>query len=324
MHMKNFIFLMAIALILAPGANAQDDSNALDYLPPAQFLPGWEKSGNEFVSRANGAGFMVGDILPLLLEYNLQWYATDTYYKGPDEMRIEIFEFPSASDAFGFYSVSYITEPDPDEIYVEKPYAIPPLSTMDSIRRISGPERDILEGYQDRFYFRIDISEELLDVNGVRAGMYLMGELPGIANPADLVGVLPGDNRVHGTERYIRGPLGLNRLIDANGLDLLGFDTCDYKAVGAMYRLGAGEYFFLLITEYDDQDVSEAIVSELTGYFQDDEDWQTVMLPPLSSGIHPRGFTDEISSVFWSDGSNVWLLWDLTDMEAVQDAMELF
>jgi hypothetical protein len=321
--MKNFALIVTsliFLLPLSPATFAQDEENALDYLPPSQFIPGWEKSDNEYFSHANGAGFMLGDILPLLYEYDLVWYATDTYFKGADEMRIEIFEFPSASDAFGFYSVSYISEPDPADIYVEKPYDMPPASTLDTIRRISGPEHDILEGYQDRFYFRIDTTEELLDVSGIRAGTYLIASLPGQADPAAMIGILPATNRVHGTERYIRGPVGLNQLIDIGGEDILGFNEFDYKAVAAMYRLGGGEYYLEIIAEYEDAEIAGTALNELAGWFSN-RDWDTVMVAPLESGIHPRAFSGEFTVAMWSEGPRLTLLWDLSDMETLGNAL---
>ncbi len=301
-------------------ATSQDDLNALDYIPPGYFLGGWQATGNELLSYPVNMGYLLSDDLPLLYEFDCIWYATETYESGNDQMIIEIFEFPSASDVFGFYSLSYIEPPEPDAIVVMPNYQMPPPPQIDTVRHVTRGGTEWMEGYQDRFYFRITVQEEFLNQTGLHAGIYMLSNLPGQAIPANMVGILPGSDRIHGTERYIRGPVGLDLLIDTGGYDILGFDQYDYRGVVGQYRLGGGEYYLLFIAEYEDADTADAVADRLQGYFQD-RDWETVMLGAMSDGTHPRGFSNEKHIAFWSVGDKLALLWDLSGLEELQSAL---
>ncbi len=315
---KKVILLIACFVTWATIISAEDEErNALDYLPPSNFVGGWEANENELLLHPNDAAFILGDDLPLLLEYDLVWLATETYGNYRDEITIEIYEFPSAGDAYGFYQLSPTPYAEKDDItgIVVQPYGLPPTPKIDTIRNVAD---QFLEGYKDRFYFRIiqeNMSEDLYEI-----GVYMLARFPGSSGPADIIGVLPVDDRVMGTERYIRGPVGLDLLLQWNGDDVFGFDQFDWKAASAEYRLGGGEYYLLVVAEYEDADSRSSATELLQGYFQD-HDWETVMLGPLENGAHPRGFSSETYAAFWPDGNHLVLLWDLTDAEALNAAL---
>jgi len=317
--MLNKVIFLAVCMLAVStmSISAEDEKNALDYIPPSNFVGGWEANGNELLLHPNDAAFILGDDLPLLLEYDLVWFATETYGNYRDEITIEIYEFPSASDAYGFYGLSPTPYAEKDDItgIVVQPYGLPPTPKIDTIRNVADK---FLEGCKDRFYFRIvqeNMSEDLYEI-----GVYMLARFPGSSTPADIIGVLPVDDRVMGTERYIRGPVGLDLLLQWNGDDVFGFDEFDWKAASGEYRLGGGEYCLLVVAEYEDADSCSSATELLQGYFQD-HDWETVILSPLENGAHPRGFSRDTCAAFWPDGNHLVLLWDLTDLEALSAAL---
>lgn len=316
------ILFSAIAVIIifsGPSVVAEDELNALDYIPPNQFISGWVAAGNEVFDRPENLGWLLGDGLFLLLEYEPVWFATESYERGADLMTVEIYQFENVSDAFGFYSVSNAAfvelNPGPNE--VNKPYDPPPASEFDTIRIING---EYIEGFQDTFYFRIQVIEEELHDTGIRAGLYMQGRLPGASIPAPMTGILPADNRVRGSERYLKGELGLDLLTAWTGYDFLGFREYDWKAVAAEYRVSSGYYYLLMITEYDDNDTAGIAADRLQDYFED-QYWETVMVPPMANGIHPRAFENESFAAFWSKGNQLWLIWDCGSQSKLTDAI---
>lgn len=309
-----------ILLLIALPVRSDDENNALDYLPGHHFVGGWQATDNAILLHPEEAAYLLGSDYRLLLEYDLVWYASETYTKYGEELMIEIFEFESQNDAFGFYGLSPIpyTEPDSHTGILVETYGQPPPVKIDTIREVGD---DFLEGFQGRFYFRLrqpDLPEELLTV-----GTYLLASLPGSGIPADMVSILPAADRVMGTERYLRGPIGLNLLMDWYGDDVLGFDEYEWKAVGAEYRLGGGEYYLLIIAEYEDNDTADIVSSRLLDYFRD-EDFETIMVSSTPDGHHARAFQDEFCVAFWPVGDKLWLLWDLTGTDELMSALQKY
>ncbi|MFH1676097.1 MAG: hypothetical protein ABIC40_03645 [bacterium] len=318
-------FLLMVLSLLPSFAQAEDEgANALDYLPPSRFKAGWVASGNELFTDLRGAAFLLKGDIPLLREFGLRWYATETYTNFKGGITIEIFQFPSASDAFGYYALSPIPyiEPSPSPDIVVKPYDLPPPADIDSLRLISN---EFIEGYKDKFYIRVKAENEDTRLDLMDVATYVLGSLPGMAIKADIVSVLPKDGLVMGTERYIKGPVGLNLLLSDLSIeeDPFGFDSYSPEAAAGEYRLGGGEYFLLVVFKYKDTDSCTAVASALQGFFTD-MDWQTLIVPPMESGYHPRAFSEESVSAFWPAGSNLWFCYDLTNAEKLVLALDLF
>ncbi len=323
--MHRLILLFVLAALPVSGAMAmvagEDELNALDYIPPSRFVGAWTATGNEVLLRPREAGYLLGDNLPLLLEYEPVWFASEIYALGEDEMTVEIFQFPSATDAFGFYSVSNVAFADlnPAPSVVHKPYDPPPSTQLETIRLIGD---EFMEGHQDRFYFRIHTVESELALSGLRAALYLVNALPGSSVPAR-VAMLPGDSLVRGSERYIRGPEGLDLLTQWTGEDFLGFDDYTWEAAAGQIRLGSGEYYLLIIAEYEDADICRIAGDRLQRCFEE-ERWETVIVSPMRSGIHPRAFSDETYSSFWTEGKHLHLLWDLSSRSKLTSAISQY
>jgi hypothetical protein len=314
------LLLLSLCFILVPGAAwSQDDSNALDYLPSSQQISGWEPLGNEELMHGSSIEWLFPEEYPLMMEFDLAWYASETYSNFQNEMTIEIFEFPTTSDAFGFYALSHIKYADIDPVtgITVKPYGSPPPSVIDTIRTI---DSSYLEGYKDRFYFRLRIDDDTVDSTLIQVAVKLQGNLPNYPVQADMIGLLPRRDLVNGTERYVRGAYGLDLLLDWDGYDIFGYNEYDWKAVCGEYRLGSGEYFLLLIARYDDSDTAAIAADRLQDRFSE-KSWNTLIVPPLENGVHPRGFIDDTIAAFWNDGDKLWLCWDLTNQNALNAAM---
>jgi hypothetical protein len=325
---RSIIFALITTILLLPVASLaqddQDERNALDYIPPSQFVAGWQAEGEEILAHPEQAGWLVGDDVYLLAEYDCVWVATENYSRGEDTMTVIIYEFPSASDAYGFYSVSYIEPPDPEEIEVHPAYHTAPPAEIETIRRVTYNDTEYLEAYQDRFYLRIIVAEDELNQSGLRAALAILGTLPGNAVPADMISILPGNNLIRGTERYIRGPVGLARIVGDYGYELFDFTTWDIKIAVGEYRAGESDYYLAVYAEFEDSDAAEESVLEMQDLF-DDLGWETVIFAPLESGIHPRVFMDEMNDMyaaFWQTGEHVVLLWDISDPEVLAAALE--
>lgn len=326
MFTKIILFFPLMSLILTVGTDAiaSTEKNALDYLPPSRFLGSWQATGNELVSSGRDVQWLLPDDYDLLQEFGLVMYATEIYSNSNKEMTIEIFEFPSASDAFGFYALSsigyssaYIDDSQGVRVTV-KPYSAPPAAEVDTIRII---ENKFLEGYKDKFYYRLRIEQDTISQELMKVAVYIQGTLPGSAMKADLVASLPKSGLVFGTERYLRGVVGLNLLMDWNYEDILGFGEREWKAVAGEYRLGGGEYYLLIVAEYSDNDSAKISADQLQVYFQR-QGWEPVVTPPLSNGGKPRAFLNKTGAAFWATGKKLFLIWDTSSLTSLQSALK--
>lgn len=138
--MRYLIFAIFSALLLVSTAvGAQEDKNALDYLPGDNFITGWLTTGDAVLIPASEAGYAIGDELPLLLEYTPTYFASQTYmnHDNSKNMTIEIIEFPSAGDAYGYYQLSPIIylKPHPEPDVTVAPYDLGPAPEIDTIRK---------------------------------------------------------------------------------------------------------------------------------------------------------------------------------------------
>jgi len=319
--------LIVVILLLPSTSVAQDDRedmNALDYIPPSQFVSGWQAEGDEILAHPEQAGWLIGNDIYLLAEYDCEWVATENYSRGADTMTVIIYEFPSASDAYGFYTVSYIEPPDPEEIEIHPAYHTSPPPEIETIRRVTYNDTEYLEAYQDKFYLRVIVAEEELNQTGLRASLAILGTFPGYAVPADMISILPGDNLIRETVRYIRGPAGLTRVVGDYGHELFDFRTWEIGIAAGEYRAGESNYYLAIYAEFEDSDGAQTSALEMQEFFQD-IGWETIVYAPLECGIHPRVFADEMNDMyvaFWTDGEHLVLLWNMPDTGVLAIALE--
>jgi hypothetical protein len=311
--------LFLICLIFSASPARSEDKNALDYLPPDNFISGWEATGNEVFAHAEDLGYLLGASVDLLTEFNAVWYASETYSNFEKRMVIEIYEFDSAADAYGYYQLSNVNNiPAPTTPGVEVVrYGLPPDTQFDTIRSIGN---SFLEGWKDRFYFRVKMEDNQFPDQLLNVAIYLLGSFPGSSIPPDIIGILPQDDLVVGTERFIHGPTGLSMLLGWSGDDIFGFDEYTWEAAGGEYRLGGGEYYLLVGVKYDEEGAADSAVESMQEHFQDDG-WQTVIVPSMSSGAHPRAFQKDFCMAFWSHDNMLWLVWDVSSQEKLLDAL---
>jgi hypothetical protein len=320
--MRTFLLISLLIFIplLSSPASAADEKNALDFLPGDNFVSGWITTGNEVMAspRTMGSEFKDNE---LLLEYNPQWYASETYSKSDKHMTIEIYQFANTSDAWGYYQLSNIpvTNLKPSAGLTIAPYAVVPATIFDTIRKINN---DYLDGYKDRFYFKLetdngDDPSELLDI-----AIFMLALFPGEANPASMISLLPDRNISGGTERYIRGPAGFSTLTGFSVDKIPAFKE-EWSGVAAEYRITGGVYYLLSIIEFEDSTHASTAVDNLQTYFQD-KNWDTVIVPAMKNGTHPRAFSDKSFIAFWSDGKHLWLISDADNQNNLMSALKAY
>jgi len=316
---KILLPLFLICLIFSASPARSEDKNALDYLPPDNFISGWEATGNEVFSHVGELGYLLGDDVDLLTEFNAIWYASETYSDFEKRLVIEIYEFDNVAGAYGYYqlaNVNYIPEPTTPGVEVVR-YGLPPQPQFDTIRTVG---TSFLEGWKDRFYFRVRSEDSELPDQFLNVAIFLLGSLPGNAIPPDIIGILPRNDLVIGTERYVRGPVGLEILLDSVRGDIFGVNERTWEAAAGEYRLGGGEYYLLVGVKYDENGAADSAVESMQEHFQNDG-WQTVIVPAMSSGAHPRAFQKDFCMAFWSHDNKLWLVWDVSSQEKLLDAL---
>lgn len=320
MRCANLIyFLLPVSIFITASDNPK---NALDYIPPDNFIGGWEANGDPIFVKPEKAGHFVSEPVEILKEFNAVWFASQLYSNYDSEMTIEIYEFATQSDAYGFYQIAPIlnTAPPLSEGIKFKPYAPPPKCEIDTIRFIANR---YLEAFKGRFYFRVKSDPEKGLAPLIDIGLYMLASLPGSSVQADMLSYLPLKNLVRGSERYIKGPAALNLLLGLTDEDIFKIKENDACAVAGEYRLGGGEYYLLVIFKYKDFETTSSVADSLQKYFQEKK-WKTEIIPPIKKGLNPRAFSNKTYIAFWPNNDLIYFIWDTSNREQLLKALKQF
>ena len=241
---RRFLF-RAIPLALLAGA-----ASAQDILPPGGFVRGWEAAGRprsfiekDLFNHINGGA-------ELFLEFGFVRLLVQPYAGGgKDELVLEVYEMTEPAAALGIYLMSAGRETPWPEIPA----------------RNSSEEAQIV-AVKGRYFLKV---EHYDSGPGLRPAMIalarnVLSRIPDVPleNP---FAALAEDGRVAGSERLIRGPVGLQPYYSFGEGDILGLEGRTFAFL-ADYRDGDDPPFTRLVADYPSPEAADGVLRNLRAH----------------------------------------------------------
>jgi len=231
---------LAVWAAAAPPPAAQADRSLL---PPDGFQGAWRRSDDARVYSGQELYQLIDGGAEIFYELGFERVTTQIYRSGDDEVGVELYRFQDPAAALG--------------IYLARCGAEAPAAGLDD-RHTAGRHQLLL--VRERFFLVVDNlsgrAERAADL--VRFARAIASRLPA-GRDVGLLDLLPRPGRVPGSERLIRGPLGLQSFIQLGEGDVLQLGG-RVTAVAARYTEedSKGSHFLLLAPYADEPAAAQA------------------------------------------------------------------
>jgi len=232
------VILAALGLAIAATAAAPPAAQAdLALLPPDGFQGAWRRSGDARVYSGQELYQLIDGGAEIFYELGFERVTTQVYRSGDDEVGVELYRFKDPAAALGIYLARCGEE-------------APAAGLAD--RHTAGRHQLLL--VRERFFLVVDNlsgrAERAADL--VTFAREIASRLPA-GHEVHLLDLLPRPRRVPGSERLVRGPLGLQTFIQLGEGDVLQLGG-RVTAVAARYAEEDGQdSHFLLLVPYPDE-----------------------------------------------------------------------
>jgi hypothetical protein len=206
---------------------------AQDILPPDNSAPGWKKSGPVRVFIRQDLFNHIDGGAELYLEFGFEKLRVQPYTNGKTEVGLEVYEMSGPASALGIYLMQAGRE-----------------TSWPEIRARNSSEEAQIAAVKGRYFIRINNFEGAAGGRPVMIRLInnLLANIPEEA-VADLFRLLPEEGRIPGTERLVRGPVGLQPYYTFGEGDILGLGGKIF-AVLADYKVAEGSTFTRLLIDY--------------------------------------------------------------------------
>jgi hypothetical protein len=235
--------IVAVTLVLFAAVNA---GQLREILPPDGFLPGWHKGdpvrifvGQDLFNHIDGGA-------ELYLEFGFERLLVQPYTNGASELGLEVYEMKSPAAALGIYLFQAGRE-----------------SPWPELKARNSSEEAQIAAFKGRFFVRLNNFDNVPGAKPIMIALAnaLLSSVPDVPL-ADPFRVLPEPGRIAGSERLIRGPVGLQPYYTFGEGDILGLDGRIF-AVLADYRDADGSTTTRLIVDYGDPAAAASALKNL-------------------------------------------------------------
>jgi len=239
---RRHVFFLAADLLAFIGGVA----GAQDILPAGGFVQGWEAAGPSRVFIEKDLFNHIDGGAELFLEFGFAKLRVQPYSGEKAELVCELYEMTEPAAALGIYLVNAGREtPWPE---------IPARNSSEDSQVIAVKGRFLLK--IDNFEPGSSLRPEMITL--ARIVLARIPDLP-LENPFS---ALPDSGRVPGSERLVRGPVGLQPFYSLGEGDILELNG-EIFAVLAEYRDGDEPPFSLLVVTYPSPAAAESVLKNL-------------------------------------------------------------
>ena len=237
-----------LVAVVAAGLTAGAEGD-LAVLPPGGFLGAWERAGAPRVFSGTELYEHIDGGAELFYELGFERLTTQTYRSGDDEVGVELYRLADPEAALGIYLARCGRE-------------IPAAGLTD--RHTAGRHQVLL--VRERFFLVLDnLSGKPERATALVSFAHEIASRLPAGHGVDLLDLLPRAGRVPGSERLVRGPLGLEALIVLGEGDLLLLGG-RVTAVAARYEAtGDAGSHYLLLARYPDEQAAAHAFRNLAG-----------------------------------------------------------
>ena len=210
-------------------------------LPGADSLAGWNPAGKVQTYDRETLFDYINGASEYFFTYTFEEVAVSRYKKSDGaELNAEVWQLAAAEDAFGLFT----------------------SRTGGTAVSVGGSSEAALETgsrlvfWQSRFYVTLTALDAVSDEDLRLFAEFISKALPTGGERPKLIGRLPADGLVPGSEKFFHQELAIQDRLWLGGENLLGLGT-DTDAVFARYRMGDAEWQLLLV-EYPDSPRADA------------------------------------------------------------------
>lgn len=226
---SGIILIIVLSIIASAGCGErQDEGPFSEMFPGADAVEGVIRAGEVITYGKETLYDYLNGGAELYFDYDIVSIASREYELPKDSgIEVSIYDMSDAGNAFGIYSIFAYAGADRADI------------GNDAIRTPA-----TLDFWKGRYYCKLmayggaEGTEEIMDA----LARYIADRIPEAGTRPDLVGRLPEEGRIPGSEKYFVGPLGLNniRYVASENVLALGDGT-----EGAVAEYGYGDMRYM-------------------------------------------------------------------------------
>ena len=222
------------------------DAAAQNVLPPSGFVRGWETNGPPRVFIERDLFNHIDGGAELFLEFGFSRLLVQSYVAEKSELVLELYEMTEPAAALGIYLMNAGREsPWPE---------IPARNSSEDAQIIA---------IKGRYFLKVDNFEggPVLRPEMIALTRTVLAKIPDLPleNPFS---ALPDSGRVSGSERLIRGPVGLQPFYTFGEGDILELNGKIFGVL-ADYQSGSGVRYSRLTVSYPSPETAAAILESL-------------------------------------------------------------
>jgi hypothetical protein len=270
----NLVFCLGV-LLLVVGCGHAGTSDGL--FPEGDEIPGWAPSGDVQVYGSDNLYDLVNGQADSFFAYGFDRVDVQIYENAAGrQLRVEIWQMDSASNAYGLYTMSRSGEP----------VAVGNLGDADPGRRV--------DFWQDRAFVRVFAytPEEAATLEAFAEN--ISSALPSGGRPPSLVEGLPGEGRVEGSEIFFHQESSIQDHLWLGGMNILALGA-ETDGVLARY-IRSDVSVWLLLVEYPDEAAAAAALDALIA------DGPENLSASVADGVHLGAVFGALPS---TDGENL-------------------
>lgn len=278
-----FIIIALIFLSSSLDAASKEIVDPGELLPPdfaiGQFQmdpPDWHTFGETGIyNYMNGAA-------EIFLEFGFDRGCAAEYEDNGKRLAVELFKMKSADAAYGLYTMSNYSSEIAEK--ARSGYKINEKASSTSKKNLKSDYYNLvgdvaIEFFKGNIYGRIAIDQEdrftLMSFTN-----RILASIPKGASRPKALGYLPVIDRIHGSERYAAGIIGMNQILDLGRGDIWGHKS-GTQIVAAEYRISSGSYYSMTVIKYRSENIVKDRYNQLKDLFNNWEGYRPTAIPPI-------------------------------------------
>ncbi|MCD6217194.1 hypothetical protein J7L05_04965 [bacterium] len=278
------IFLLFGLAFLSSGASAEKK----EFVDPGELLPSSNVIGSFEMNPSDWHRFgdtglyaYMDGAADIFLEYGFDRGCSADYETDGKNLVVELFKMKDGDAAYGIYTISnYLSKiEDQDEMKYK-------INDPENKKRsnLKGDNYNLIqdvaiEFFKGNIFGRIAINTEDRFTLMSFANR-IMAKIPKHASRPKALSNLPVMDRIHGSERYAVGIIGMDQILDLGRGDIWGIKS-GVEIVAGEYRISSGSYYSMLVIVYRNENIAESRYQSIKQMFNNWEGYKPTMISAI-------------------------------------------
>ncbi len=280
---KGIILVLLLFGLVLPASGASTEQNEI--VDPGELLPADLVIGNFRMDPPDWHRFAETGLYEymrggadIFLEYGFDRGCTAEYEGDGKNLVVELFKMKNGNAAYGIYTISnYFSKiEEQDEIKYK-------INEPESKKRsnLKGDNYNLIQDRAIEFFKGNIFGRIAIDTDDrftlMSFANRIMAQIPKHASRPKALGYLPVMDRIHGSERYAVGILGMNKILDLGRGDVWSAKS-GVEIVAGEYRISSGSYYSMLVIIYRNERIAESKYQNLKKLFNNWEGYKPTVI----------------------------------------------